>query len=143
MRASTRAALLPVGGLPPAGLSRQEALEGLLASKCYSGQPVALAPLDVDLLSLPAAGAEPTAVASLVGEEGAALVKWLLENKVLPEEVAAERLRRSKVAKPYMDPGVARSKQKYAELLLRLDSAGMLVWKTSGRPSCSLSGKRV
>jgi len=100
---------------------------------------VALAPLDVDLLSLPAAGAEPTAVASLVGEDGAALVKWLLENKVLPEEAAAERLRRSKVAKPYTDPGVARSKQKYAELLLRLDSAGMLVWKTSGRPSCGLS----
>jgi hypothetical protein len=66
------------------------------------------------------------------------MVEEFVKCKVLPEEEAAERLRRSRVVKPYMDPGVARDKRKYAELLRKLDQSGMLSWKRSGRPSCDL-----
>ena len=54
-------------GKPLADLDRQGALDGLLAHKCNMGQPVALAPLDVDLLSLPSAGSCPTDVTLLLG----------------------------------------------------------------------------
>ena len=125
-------------GKPPAELTCEGALDGLLANKCYQGQPVALAPLDVDLLSLPTAGSAPTDLATLVGGSGAAMVEEFVKSKVFPEEEAAERLRRSRVVKPYMDPGVARDRRKYADLLRRLDLSGMLCWRRSGKPSCGL-----
>ena len=64
-------------GKPPAGLTCEGALDGLLANKCFSGQPVALAPLDIELLSLPAAGSQPIDLATLVGDGGALLVEGL------------------------------------------------------------------
>ena len=111
-------------GRPPAELTREEALHGLLSNKCYDGQPVALAPLDVDLLSLPAPGSVPTAIAELAGEDGAAMVQWFVQNKVLPEKEAAEKLRRCSVPRAYMDPGwrgTSRSMQSYCVGLMRLE----------------------
>ena len=46
-------------GAPPTDLSRQGALEELLARKSYGDQPATLAPLDVDRLALPSDGFAP------------------------------------------------------------------------------------
>ena len=78
---------------------------GFSPTSAIRGNNIALAPLDVDLLSLPTAGSVPTDLASLLGDSGAAMVEEFVKCKVLPEEEAAERLRRSRVVKPYMDPG--------------------------------------
>ena len=125
-------------GPPPADACAEGALRELLANKGYSGQPVALAPLDVGLLSLPGPGMQPLEVAGLLGDDGCGVVERFVKTKLLPKAKAAEKLAQCGVKKAYMDPGVRRDKRKYAQLLRRLEESGMIEWQLTGEPNCGL-----
>eukprot|EP00972_Heterocapsa_arctica_P072286 10677243-Heterocapsa_arctica.AAC.1 len=57
-------------GPRPSDLTGQEALSALLAKRGYAGETATLAPLDVDLLSLPVVGNHPVPLEDLLSDRG-------------------------------------------------------------------------
>ena len=132
-------------GPRPSGLTRQGALAELLAKRSYSGEKVAVADLDVRLLSLPEGG-HPVAIETLMCSKGSEMVETFLRDKVLSIGQAEERRRESRVKQPYMDPGLRRQPRRYAALLRRMDDANMLCWRRQGTPprgGSSRCGRRM
>ena len=85
-------------GPPPADLSAEGALRELCGSPGYEdvdGIPATLAPLDPELLSLPAVGHRPSDLAALWGgSDGSVLVEEFCRKRVLPISQAQEALRK-------------------------------------------------
>ncbi|CAK0826564.1 unnamed protein product [Prorocentrum cordatum] len=125
-------------GRPPADLTRQGALAGLLAKRSYTGEKVSAARLDISLLSLPAGGDGPRALTTLLGDEGPMVVDAFLKDKVLPPSEAAARVAESALKRPYYDPSLQGRPRRYARLLVALDGAGMLEWRRRGSPRVGL-----
>ena len=101
-----------------------EALGALLSRQGYVGESAALAPMDVNLLSLPGPGHVPRSLEELLGEDGAALSKALV-GKLLPREKAAQNINESKVRRPYCDPGF-RDRRRYVAFVERLMACGLV-----------------
>ena len=88
-------------GRPPEGMTRQGALSELLAGRGYLGESAStVAPLDIDLLSLPRAGS-PVPLAALLGPGGQQVVEDFIRRKVLPNDVAEGRLKECGVKTAY------------------------------------------
>ena len=121
-------------GKPPEGLSGQEALGALLSRQGYAGESAALAPLDVDLLSLPPPGHTTRSLEELLGQDGAELSKALI-GKLLPKEMAAENIQTCKAKKPYCDPRL-RDRRRYLALVERLLGCGLV--RFVRKPRCEV-----
>ena len=72
-------------GSPPEDMDGQGALAELLAKQSYSGvgAPVAIAPFDVELISLPAEGSRPVGIVTARGYAGRKIVEGLLSKVLL------------------------------------------------------------
>ncbi|CAK0870850.1 unnamed protein product [Prorocentrum cordatum] len=110
----------------PGDLALQAALRELRGPGAHGDcEPVSLAPLSVDLLSLPAAGAQPRPLADLSGRGGKQRLCQFFESKVLPKHVAEARRVEDGFKRAYLDP-LLRRPDKYAEFLSRLSSTSMI-----------------
>ena len=128
-------------GKPPDGITVEGALGKLRTNSGYTCGPVHLAPMNVDLVSLPPKGSV-AAPLSLVFEEEAENVLCRLMSKVSAEEVIAGRK-----ANCGMDPLLRQNPRGYAAFCRRLSEAGLIehkegfvgevgafaVWKKSGK----------
>jgi len=86
--ASLRSAVKAFGSCPQ-DISGPGALRELRAMPSYEGEPTCLAPLQVDLVSLPPAGSSPVGLFELCGEPGINLEERLLQMRV-PDVVGAD-----------------------------------------------------
>ena len=119
-------------GAPPDNLSAEEALRAVQADSSYEAEPSNVAPLRVDLVSLPEEGSTPIPLPVLLGRTGERRVEEFVDTKVVAKEVFQERRQASELRRPYRDP-VLRDPHTYARLLLRLFRAGMVKWRSSGQ----------
>ena len=133
-------------GKPPEDLSGQGALSELRANAGYTAEPVSLAPMDVDLVSLPTKGPS-AATLEMIFEEEAENFSHRLQSKVLAEGDVKRRKDECGLKRPYMDPLLRGSGRKYAEFCRKLESCGLIeyrqsmleqvglftVWKKNGR----------
>ena len=78
-------------GAPPASLTVEEALRSVQADISYEADPASLAPLRVDLLSLPPEGSVPVPLRRLLGRAGDRRVEDFIASKVVAKEVFMER----------------------------------------------------
>ena len=100
----------------------------MLQSKhSYTGEPVTVAPMDLDLLSVPS-GNLPRDLGGLVGDEEE--VRRFCKEFQLPKEEAERCLEAEGLKAPYYDPKL-RGEAFYAKLLRLLDDSGMLEWGAS------------
>eukprot|EP00435_Cladocopium_sp_Y103_P040424 s562_g11.t1 len=140
-----KSAVLNVGK-PPSELTGRGALDELQAKAGYTGEPAQLAPLQLDLLSLPPSGSSPSSFERILHGKAECFLKRL-ESKVLPDLEAGARLSASNLKAPYNDP-IFRSKPRvYAAFCRKLFEAGLVefrkgckqqvgafaVWKKSGK----------
>ena len=140
-----KSAVLNVGK-PPSELTGRGALDELQAKAGYTGEPAQLAPLQLDLLSLPPSGSSPSSFERILQGKAECFLKRL-ESKVLPDFEAGARLSASNLKAPYNDP-IFRSKPRvYAAFCRKLFDAGLVefrkgckqqvgafaVWKKSGK----------
>ena len=140
-----KSAVLNVGK-PPSELTGRGALDELQAKAGYTGEPAQLAPLQLDLLSLPPSGSSPSSFERILQGKAECFLKRL-ESKVLPDLEAGARLSASNLKAPYNDP-IFRSKPRvYAAFCRKLFDAGLVefrkgckqqvgafaVWKKSGK----------
>ena len=118
-------------GAPPTDLSAEGPLRELCGSPGYEdvdGIPASLAPLDLELLSLPAEGHRPSSLAALWGgSSGSVLVEEFCRKRVLPISQAQEALRENAPKRSYMDPSL-RHIAAYHRLVCRLFGCGMVVF---------------
>ena len=124
-----RDAVLDVGK-PPDDITGQEALQELRTRTGYTGEPVNLVPLDVEKLSLPAAGSEAASLETILQEEAESFVHRLF-NKRSADGVVRERMEAAGLAAPYMDPILKNSGRVYAQFCKRLESAGVVEYHRS------------
>ncbi len=114
--------------MPPPDVMPARAFDELCQSLEYgrgSVLPSHLAPLDIDLLSLPAEGNSALDIATLWGEGGETKVEEFCEISILPIEKARPTPEWVGPRRPYFDDSL-RSQKKYVELIKRMMSSGML-----------------
>ena len=140
-----RRAVLDVGKLP-ADVSGQGALSELRVHSNYMGDPVALAPLEIDLVSLPPAGSKAAEMDLVFGEE-ARNYTHRITSKILAEGDVRVLKAELGLKKPYVDPALRGSPKLYADFCRKLDASGLIefretfteqvgaftVWKKSGK----------
>ena len=143
--AQLRQAVLDVGK-PPTDLSGREALSELQAHSNYTGDPVALAPMEIDLVSLPPAGSKAAKMDLVFGEEARKYTQRI-SSRILAEGDVKELKRELGLRRPYLDPVLRSSPKVYADFCRKLDSSGLVefrsgfkeqvgaftVWKKSGK----------
>ena len=113
-------------GAPPADLSTKDALAELQVAGPYDTDHTGLrVPLIVDRLSLPASGAQPVALDSLLRCDGQQWIRDFFKNKVLPKQEAAAAKREAGFRRPYNDP-ILNSAPVYARLILKLLDSGVV-----------------
>lgn len=79
-------------GRPPEGMTSRGAFTELQGTQDYTGSPAALAPLDIESLSIPPAGFKPASWPALVGEKAPDLVKRFTSDILLPNSEQQKRL---------------------------------------------------
>ena len=140
-----RRAVLDVGK-PPADVSGQGALSELRVHSNYMGDPVALAPLEIDLVSLPPAGSKAAEMDLVFGEE-ARNYTHRITSKILAEGDVRVLKAELGLKKPYVDPALRGSPKLYADFCRKLNASGLIefretfteqvgafmVWKKSGK----------
>ena len=133
-------------GKPPEGLTGQGALSELRTLPGYSGEPASLAPLQLELLSLPPKGSEPASLEKIL-EGKAERISERLMSKVVSESEVVARKGQVGVRCPYSDPLLKRCPRVYASFCRKLAELGLVeyrrectervgaftVWKKSGR----------
>ena len=77
-------------GPPPDGMNGEGALSELLAKRGYGGEPATLAPLEIDLLSVPPEGHRPRGLAEVAGEAGVRIAEGLM-SQILPKDEAGRK----------------------------------------------------
>ena len=115
-------------GGPPSDLTRQGALEELLAKQGYAGESAAVAPLDVDRVALPPPGFRPVPLSEAAGAVGRSLTQRLLE-AVLSKEDGEARVRELGLRRPYSDPAVRQRPFEYGKLIRRLHVSGLVKFR--------------
>ena len=86
-------------GPPPSDVTEEGALRALLSKQGYAGESATLAPIDVNLLSLPGDGHVLHSLPKLLGKDGAVLVDGL-RAKMLPKEETKDNIKVSGLKKP-------------------------------------------
>ena len=133
-------------GKPPDGINGREALLELQAKPGYAGDPAHLAPMDLDLISLPPSSTTAASLNMIFGEE-ARNFKHRLMSKVSAEVDVARRKAETELRAPYVDPLLRSSPRKYADFCRLLHDRGLVqfrlgckervgvftVWKKSGK----------
>lgn len=109
-------------------VSGSEALGELRSKPPYGGEPSSVVSLDLDKVSLPAAGSEAASLQSILGSRAENFVKRL-ESKVLPESVVRDRKAASALKKPYFDPILKAQPRMYALFCRRLFDAGLIEYR--------------
>ncbi|CAK0809251.1 unnamed protein product, partial [Prorocentrum cordatum] len=123
-------------GRPPADLASQGAFDELRANHSYEGAPVAVAPMDMGLLSLSGAGA-PADLAQLL-RDGRSEVRGFVKGFLLPKDQADVRLGLEGVPRrPYSDPLLHRPRE-YERLLAIMSSKGMIEFSVDVVETCGL-----
>ena len=113
-------------GGPPVELTSAAALRELRGPGQYLVGPVAAAaPYQEELLSWPAEGSHPVALATLWGDGGLEKVGSFLTNELLPAPVAAERVGQSTLKKPHWDPRLL-SRKRYTSFINQMRSRGLV-----------------
>ena len=119
-------------GKPPPGLDGPGAFNELRARQGYATEPATLAPLSVDLVSLPSPGSIPSPLERILGGE-AVKVERVLSSKLLTRARAAENAASSGLKSPYYDPLIKHNKRLYADLIRKLHDAGVVEFRRSCR----------
>ena len=142
-------------GRPPVDLTCQGAFNELRANHSYEGAPVAVAPMDMGLLSLGGAGVPADLVQLL--RDGRSEVRGFVKDFLLPKDQAEGRLGLEGVPRrPYSDPLLHRPRE-YERLLAVMSSKGMIeysldvvetcglfsVWKKNGRQRLIIDARRA
>ena len=124
-----RDAVLDAGKIPD-GITGQGALSELRTKTGYTGEPVNLVPLDVEKLSLPAAGSKAATLETILQGEAESFVHRLF-TKLSADGVAKERMEAAGLAAPYLDPILKSSGRVYAQFCKRLEKAGVVEFHRS------------
>ena len=133
-------------GKPPAEVSGREALAELQTRPGYAQEGAHLAPMDLDLLSLPEKGSRGATMAEIFDGAAESFVQRLM-TKVSAEEVGCQRKAASGLRAPYVDPLIKNCPRRYAAFCKRLQDSGLVefretykeqvgvftVWKKSGK----------
>lgn len=122
-------------GKPPDGITGAGALGELRARAGYEGEPAHLAPMQLDLVSLPPVGSKSASLEMLFQEE-AEIFKHRLLSKVLADEVVKQRKEVAELKKPYMDPLLRSSPRIYADFCRMLLDRGLIELRTECREVC-------
>lgn len=133
-------------GKPPDGVTGQEALSELRAKAGYTAEPVHLAPMDVDSVSLPSSGSKAATMSMIFEEEAENFVHRLI-SKVSAEEKVLQRKREVGLGAPYVDPLLKNCPRRYGQFCRMLHEKGLVeygasfkekvgaftVWKKNGK----------
>ncbi len=133
-------------GKPPDGISGREALSELQAKAGYTAEPVHLAPMDVDSVSLPSLGSKAASMAMIFEEEAEKFVHRLM-TKVSAEEKVLQRKDEAGLRAPYVDPLLKNCPRRYGQFCRMLHERGLVeygldfkekvgaftVWKKNGK----------
>ena len=119
-------------GKPPDGMTGQEALAELRAKPGYGSDPTHLAPMDLDLISLPPPSSSAATLDMIFGEEARNFRHRLLSMVSADAEV---KRRKNDVGlkAPYVDPLLRTSARKYADFCRLLHARGLVVFRHQGR----------
>ena len=123
-------------GRPPSDLNEKGALSALLSRRGYTGEPATLAPLEVDLLSLPPPGHAPLQLEAIIGGDGVELIRGLMAKLLLKEE-AARNILKTGLRRPYQDERL-RDRRRHLQLVARLREAGLIKFVRKAR--CQVGG---
>lgn len=133
-------------GKPPDGVTGQEALSELRAKAGYTAEPMHLAPMDVDSVSLPSSGSKAATMSMIFEEEAENFVRRLI-SKVSAEEKVLQRKREVGLGAPYVDPLLKNCPRRYGQFCRMLHEKGLVeygasfkekvgaftVWKKNGK----------
>ena len=119
-------------GKPPPDLDGPGAFNELRARQGYVGEPATLAPLSVDLVSLPRSGSSPSPLEKILGD-GARYVERVLTAKLFDRARAGDNIAASGLKVPYYDPHIKHNKRIYCDLVRRLHQAGVVEYRRSCR----------
>eukprot|EP00435_Cladocopium_sp_Y103_P059267 s48_g21.t1 len=109
-------------GKPPEGIDGREALAELQAKPGYGGDPANLAPMSLDLISLPPPHSKAATLEMIFGEE-ARNFKHRLMSKVSADAAVKQRKDESELKAPYVDPLLRSSPRVYADFCRLLHGA--------------------
>ena len=115
-------------GEPPPDMDPQGALRSLLGPQDYAGIPAHLAPLELDLVALPDEDVQPIDVSS-VGNGFGRKLQERVSSKMLPEDLAKEKMKDTAPKRPYNDPTFRQRPHLYAQFLKNLRKRHVIVWK--------------
>ena len=126
--AKLRQAVLDVGK-PPDGITGEGALDELRTRPGYA-DCANLAPMDLQLLSLPSSGTVAASMEMVFGEAAEGFVQRLL-SKVSAAEAVDEKKKVSELKSPYVDPLLKHNPRKYAEFCRMLEARGLVEYHAS------------
>lgn len=119
-------------GKPPDGMSGQEAFAELRAKPGYGSDPTHLAPMDLDLISLPPPSSTAASLDMIFGEEAGKFRHRLL-SMVLADAEVKQRKADVGLKAPYVDPLLRSSPRKYADFCRLLHERGLVEFRHHGR----------
>ena len=112
-------------GKPPVNMTALGPFNEIQGPVDYAGSGCTPAPLDLNLLSLPAGGFSASPLEFLIGEGGPDFVKRFFRDSVLPKEQQLVRAEELALAKPYSDPQLRNPRQR-AALVSRLMESNLV-----------------
>lgn len=116
-------------GKPPDGITGSGALDELRTKPGY-GDCANLAPMDLDLLSLPKPGSTAASMEVIFGEAAEGFSRRLM-SKVSADVEVKKRLEGCEIKMPYVDPSIRHCPRKYAEFCRMLHQRGLVEFHTS------------
>ena len=119
-------------GKPPADVTGREALAELQTRPGYAGDPAHLAPMNLDLLSLPSPGSRGATMTEIFEDVAESFVQRLM-TKVSADAVSRQRIGESGLRAPYVDPMIRESPRLYASFCRKLEASGLLEYRQSCR----------
>lgn len=119
-------------GKPPDGMSGQEALAELRAKPGYGSDPTHLAPMDLDLISLPPPSSTAASLEMIFGE-GARKFRHRLLSMVSADAEVKRRKIDVGLKAPYVDPLLRSSPRKYADFCRLLHERGLVEYRLQGK----------
>eukprot|EP00435_Cladocopium_sp_Y103_P066614 s689_g28.t2 len=118
-------------GKPPDDLCGSEALNELRARPGYSGDPAHLAPMNLELISLPPSSSRAATLDDIFGDE-ARNFRHRLRSMVSADAEVKQRRAECGLRAPYVDPLLRTSSRKYADFCRMLHDRGLVEYRSNG-----------